>query len=238
MVPADRTVPSGAMVEMVASSRPVTTAVPSGRKPRPHGTSRPVATVLTISSPSAGEPPDAGGETWALGASVLLDTGVVLGIAVLFDSAVLPGARIVVASGGGVVPPFEQAASVRSRTEPIRIGRRESTPSSMPTGRRAPAEQADQPAAALVPPDEPPLDELLADPDEPDELDEPPPDDPLPDPEVLADFDPPDESDEPEVAAAFFSPPLSPPDFSPELGLSDDPLAGAVLVEAALESVR
>ena len=94
----------------------------------------------------------------------------------------------------------------------------------------------DQPAAALLPPDEPLL-ELL--PDEP-------PDDPLLDPEVLAVLAPPEESDDPDVAAAFLSAPLpeplsaplSEPDFSPEPDLSPDPAAGAVLVDEARESVR
>ena len=90
----------------------------------------------------------------------------------------------------------------------------------------------------MLPPDEPLLDELLADPDEPDELDEPPPDDPLPDPEVLADFDPPDESDEPGRGRGLLLAALVPTGLLPGPGLSDDPLAGAVLVEAALESVR
>ena len=89
-------------------------------------------------------------------------------------------------------------------------------------------------AAALLPPDEPPApDDELPD-DEP--LDEPLPDEPLPE---LDGFDPPDESPdppEPVDAATFFS--LLSPDFSPPAGLSPDPLDGAVLVAAALESVR
>jgi len=89
-------------------------------------------------------------------------------------------------------------------------------------------------AAALLPPDEPPaLDDEPPD-DEP--LDEPLLDEPLPE---LDGFDPPDESPdppEPVDAATFFS--LLSPDFSPPAGLSPDPLDGAVLVAAALESVR
>lgn len=67
------------------------------------------------------------------------------------------------------------------------------------------------------------------------------------DPEVLADLVPPEESED---AAAFFSPPLlaplsdplsdplSLPVFSPDPDLSEVPAVGAVLVDAALESVR
>ena len=89
-----------------------------------------------------------------------------------------------------------------------------------------------QPAAALLPPDEPLLEPLPAE----------PPDDPLLDPEVLEALAPPDESDDPDVAAAFLSPPLSAPlsepDFSPAPDFSPDPAAGAVLVDDARESVR
>ena len=89
-------------------------------------------------------------------------------------------------------------------------------------------------AAALLPPDEPPAPDDEPPDDEP--LDEPLPDEPLPE---LDGFDPPDESPdppEPVDAATFFS--LLSPDFSPPAGLSPDPLDGAVLVAAALESVR
>ncbi len=68
------------------------------------------------------------------------------------------------------------------------------------------------------------------------ELDEPLDDEPV----ELDGFDPPDESDdppEPAVAATFLSPPLS-PDFLSPAGLSPEPFDGAVLVAAALESVR
>jgi hypothetical protein len=85
-------------------------------------------------------------------------------------------------------------------------------------------------AAALLLPDEPP--------DEPPELDDDPdePEDPLLEP---AGLDPPDESDdppEPAVAATFLSPVA--PALSPLAGLSPDPFDAAVLVAAALESVR
>ena len=73
-------------------------------------------------------------------------------------------------------------------------------------------------------------------------LDAPPPDDEPPDVEVPEPdvFDPPDESADPlePVEAATFLSPFSPPDFSPPADLSPDPSDGAVLFEAALESVR
>jgi hypothetical protein len=86
-------------------------------------------------------------------------------------------------------------------------------------------------AAALLLDDPPALDEEPLD-------DDPPADEPL---LVLDGFDPLDESDDPVLAAAFLSPvapAFSPPAFSPPDGLSPDPLDGAVLVAAALESVR
>jgi hypothetical protein len=99
-------------------------------------------------------------------------------------------------------------------------------------------EDVSQLAAALLPLAEPPP---LDEPDDEPPLDEPPLDEPLPDEPLpeLDGFDPPDESPdppEPVDAATFFSP-LSPV-FSPPGGLSPDPFDGAVLVAAALESVR
>lgn len=102
--------------------------------------------------------------------------------------------------------------------------------------RRTLSALADQPAV-LPPPDElldEPPDELLPDELLPDELllDELPPDELEPPLEdelagAAAGFEPADSVD----AAAFFSPPLSPADFS-------DPFAGAVALAAARESVR
>jgi len=123
---------------------------------------------------------------------------------------------------------------------------------SRPNSGRACDHRQNQPAAALRPPDELPLDDPLPDelPDDP-PLDDPLPDEPLPDelpedPEdELADDDFPES--EPVLATAFFSPPLSLPPLSlPPLseppfsaaGLSEDPFAEPVPVAEALESVR